>query len=297
MNSKSEISTLLKKLREQTQAGFMDCKKALEATEYCLEAAVKWLREKGIAKAASKNVDRVATEGTTWAAADHKGFGLLELNSQTDFTGKSPLVLNLAESIINLILKHQTGDLTEVLNLTLADGHTVNDACLSASAKTGEKIALRRVFYHPLSANQSVGVYRHDNGKISSVILCNNVTSSASLKGVAMHITAMNPQFINDQQVDANWLNNEREILMQQLVTEDKPAAFKDKIVQGRLTKLLAEVCLVNQEYILVPKQSVGAYLKSLNVEPVLMLRYELGEGVEKVTTDFVSEVQAQMRK
>lgn len=291
--SKSE---LLKKLRNITLAGFMDCKKALEANNDDLDAAIKWLREKGISKAAAKNSEKVATEGTTWAASDSEGAALLELNAQTDFTGKSELVLNLASEIINLVLKQKTNDLTTVLNAQLSDGSTVNDACLSASAKTGEKIELRRILYLPLQPNQSVAVYRHDNGKISTLVLLEGQVEHDKIKGLAMHVTAMNPKFLSSDQVDSEWLAQERKFIEKQILDEGKPLEFADKIIEGRVRKVLSEVCFLDQEYILVPKQSVDEYIKSLNLKPLAMHRFELGEGVEKVAVDFASEVKAQMR-
>lgn len=289
-------SELIKQLRQATQAGFMDCKKALEATDYDLNQAVKLLREKGIAKAAEKNLNKLATEGTTWSGSDHHGAALIELNAQTDFTGQSELVLNLAQEILSLVLNNKTDDLTTILAVKLSDGQTVSDACLAASAKTGEKIELRRIYYSPIADDQSVGVYRHDNGKISSLIIVNGQATLDQLKGVAMHITAMNPKFLDPSRVDQAWLASEKAILTAQLTAEGKDPRFSEKIIAGRMQKLLSEICLLNQEYILMPKTSVGSYLQSLGVTALEMARFELGEGMEKVVVDFASEVKAQMR-
>lgn len=287
---------LVKNLRSLTQAGFMDCKNALEETNYNLDQAVKLLREKGIAQAAIKSVTKVATEGTTWAKADQDGVALLELNAQTDFVGKSALLCSLAQTIIDLVLLQKTNQLNTIIGSLLADGQTVREACLAVAAKTGEKIELRRICYLPLTTNQTAGVYRHDNGKISSFIVVQGDCSSEALKKVAMHITAMNPKFLDQSKICPSWLANEKEVLTQQLVHEGKPVELSEKIIQGRIQKILKEVCLVNQEYIFEPKTTVGQYLKSLQVIPLKMVRFELGEGMEKVVTDFVEEVKAQMR-
>ncbi|MDQ0514193.1 elongation factor Ts [Mycoplasmoides fastidiosum] len=305
MNS---VTNLLKELRNATQAGFMDCKKALEATaeeitklgkgaKEHLELAIKWLRENGMAKAANKNAAKVAAEGLALAAADEKGVALFELNTQTDFTAASADVVKLAEQILAAMLSAKVSSLEEVKDLKLADGHTVNEECLELSSKTGEKIELRRVIYYSLQPNQSVGLYVHNNKKIASFIVFENTADAEKLKGMAMHLTAMDPRFLDETQVDQQWLNNEKAILESQLAQEGKPKEFAGKIIEGRIKKLLAEVCLVSQPYILDDAKTVGEYAQSLNVKPVLMHRFKVGDGIEVAEVDFASEVAAQMRK
>ncbi|WP_391591903.1 translation elongation factor Ts [[Mycoplasma] cavipharyngis] len=300
---------LIKKLRNATQAGFMDCKKALELTaekikaenqnfseNQHLDAAIKWLRENGIAKAADKNANKVAAEGITLVAKDDKGVALFELNTQTDFTAASESVVQLSEKILSAILDHQTTTLEQTLALKLDDNTTIKDACLALSATTGEKIELRRLIYYPLKDQQSVGYYVHNNKKIAAFIIFDQNADPEQLKGMAMHLAAMDPKFLDQKQVDQTWLNNERDILMTQLSKEDKPKEFQERIINGRIQKLLAEVCLVSQSYILNDTLTVGEFAKSLNVKPIFMARFKVGDGIEKNEVDFASEVAAQMR-
>lgn len=297
----------LKLLRTKTQAGFMDCQKALTYAlnavdkaktnfDEIIKVAVKWLRENGIAKAASKNVDKIATEGLTLGGCDENGVALLELNSETDFTGKSEPITKLAKEILVRVLESKTDDLEKILKLKLVNWGSVKEACLALSATTGEKVVLRRVVYLPLAKTQSVGLYVHNNNKISAFVVFENHGDEQKLKGVAMHLAAMNPKFLSQADVDQTWLNNERSILEAQLAQENKPKEFATKIIDGRIKKLLSEVSLLSQQYIVDPSKTVGEFIESLNVKPLAMCRYELGEGIEKKEVDFVKEVAAQMK-
>lgn len=306
-NNLFNLAKYIKHLRGLTQAGIMDCKKALMfvlknvhnanlSFDEVIQKAIKWLRENGMAKAATKNIEKIAAEGLTYGGSDTNGAALLELNTQTDFTGKSPATVELAKSILAVVLTAQTDDLESILNSKLPTGQTVNEACLTLSATTGEKIALRRVKYFGFQSDQSAAVYVHNNHRISAMVLFADRVEPDLIRPVAMHLAAMNPRFLDESQVDPQWSATEKAIIEKQLTQENKPIEFIGKIVQGRMAKALAEVLLVSQSFIVNPDQTVGQYIAGLNTKAIAMARFELGEGIEKPTVDFASEVAAQMR-
>lgn len=286
----------VKELRDRTQAGFMDCQKALIENKGDINKSIEWLRERGIAKAAKK-ADAIAAEGVTNIKVLDDKCLILEVNTQTDFVAKNKEFQELVANITNAILKNGKTSKEEVEATILFDGKNIKTLCLEAAGKIGEKISFRRAEILLKNKDQSFGVYQHSNDRISSVVLIEGKISNEIGKDIAMHVTAMNPKFINKNDVDKEWIDSEKRILIEKTIQEGKPKEFAEKIVSGRLDKIISEVCLEEQDFIKDPNTKVGKYV-SLNGGKILkMIRYELGEGIEKLNIDFASEVASQMKK
>lgn len=280
-------ASLVKELREKTGAGMMDCKKALVATEGDLEKAVVWLRENGILKA-QKKAHRVAAEGMCeYAIAGNKAV-LFEVNCETDFVAKTKEFQELVKTIGNAILNSDVSDTEAALNVTTENG-TVNDLLINATATIGEKIALRRVNVLEKTDDQVFGSYSHMNGKIAVVNVVEGCDELVA-KDVCMHIAAMNPQFLNRDSVDPAELEKEREILRKETLNEGKPEKIVDRIVDGKIQKYFKTVCLVEQEFVKNPDQTVGDYLKANDGTILKFVRLEVGEGVEKNNDEAAAE-------
>lgn len=290
----------VKELRERTQAGFMDCQKALAETGGDIEKAIEWLREKGISKAAKK-ADAIAAEGITNAIIKGDQALVIEVNSQTDFVAKNDIFINLVNQIIDAIFVNKVTSKEDVEKMVLANGKDVKTCCIEATATIGEKIEFRRAKLLSKNANQSFGAYQHSNSKVSSIVLIDGVVSAELGKDVAMHLTAMNPKFLSKETVDKSWLETERRILLEKSKEEQKNNAkdpkFMDKIVEGRLSKILAENCLEEQPFIKDSAITIKKLLENSKAKLLDMARFELGEGIEKKVDDFASEVAAQMKK
>lgn len=288
----------VKELRERTQAGFMDCQKALSETNGDIEKAIDWLREKGISKAAKK-ADAIAAEGLTNAIIKGDQCLVIEVNSQTDFVAKNEEFQKLVNEIVDAIFKNKKTSKEDVEKMILSNGKDVKSACVEATAKIGEKIEFRRATLLTKKSGQSFGAYQHNNSRVSSAVLIDGDVPSDLSKDIAMHITAMNPKFLNKDSVDKNWLESERKILLEKSKNENKDAKFMEKIIDGRLSKILAEYCLEEQPFFKDPsgKITVKKILEDKKAKLVQMVRYELGEGIEKKVEDFASEVAAQMKK
>ncbi|MGL5591279.1 MAG: translation elongation factor Ts [Mycoplasmoidaceae bacterium] len=288
---------LVKELRNITQAGFLDCQKALDSTNGNMEEAVKILKEKGIAKAEKKS-NAVATEGVTDTLVDGNKALIIEVNSQTDFVAQNEIFLNLVNEMKKIILNKEITDVNLVENLVLSNGQTIKDASIEATSKIGEKISFRRANIIKKDADSTFGIYTHYNKKYSSIVVINKDVNDNIAKDVAMHVGAMNPKFLNKENVDQAWLQNEKELLIKKTIDEGKPKEFAEKIVEGRVGKLLAEYCLVDQPFVKEPNLTVGKYVSnSNNAEILSMIRYELGDGIVKEEVDFAAEVAAQMGK
>lgn len=284
----------VKELRNRTQAGFADCKKALEESSDDIEKAIAWLREKGISKAAKK-ASAIAAEGQTKVLESGNFCVVLEINSQTDFVAKNEDFVNFVNDVAETIIKNKTID--GINNMILSNGKTVEETSIDLTAKIGEKISFRRAELFEKNDNQIFGTYQHSDNKKSSMVLIDGSVSAEVAKDIAMHLTAMNPKFLNKNEVDSEWLESERKILVQKTIEEGKPAEFAEKIVNGRMNKITAEVCLEDQQFFKDPSLTVAEYVKKNNGKIVKMARFEVGEGIEKVVTNFAEEVQAQMKK
>lgn len=281
---------LVKELRDITGAGMMDCKKALVETNGNIEEAITWLREKGISKAAKKT-DRVAAEGICSFQIDGNKAITYEVNSETDFVAMNPKFIAIADQIGKAILASDATNTEEALAVK-ANGETVNDMIINATASIGEKISLRRVSVYNKTDSQVFGAYSHNNGKMVGFTVLEGGTEEVA-KDVSMHAVAMNPKYLNVKSVNPDDVEKEKEILTQEALNEGKPAAIVEKMVVGRLQKYLQEICLENQQFVKNPDQTVENYVKANNGKIISFIRLEVGEGIEKKVSDFAAEVKA----
>lgn len=283
-------AALVKELREITGAGMMDCKRALVETKGNMEEAVTWLREKGIMKAAKKE-SRIAAEGVcAYAIAGNKAV-VYEVNAETDFVAKNQKFLDLVSEIGNAILKSDAKNDEEALETKTAEG-TVKDLVIAATATIGEKISLRRISVFTKTDNQVFGAYSHMGGKIVALSVLDGNNAEVA-KDVCMHVAAMSPKYLDRSKVDADFLASETEILRQETLNEGKPENIVDKIVVGKVQKMLKTICLVDQMFVKNQDITVGQYVKDNKSNIVTYIRLEVGEGIEKRKDDFVAEVMA----
>lgn len=287
---------LVKQLRERTGAGMMDCKKALTETNGDIDAAVDYLREKGIAKAAKK-ADRIAAEGTTYVASKGNDAVLLELNSETDFVARNEGFQALVKEIADHILTTKPADLDALMASEIEAGKTVEVKMNEAISTIGEKLTLRRFVLVSKTDADAFGEYLHMGGRIGVLALVENSTDAEGAKDVAMHIAALNPKFVSREQVSAEELEHEKNVLKQQALNEGKPENIVEKMVEGRLRKYLEEICAVDQPFVKNPDQTVAEFLKSKGGTLKSFVRYEVGEGIEKRQDNFADEVMGQMGK
>lgn len=287
---------LVKQLRERTGAGMMDCKKALTETNGDIDAAVDYLREKGIAKAAKK-ADRIAAEGTTYVASKGNDAVLLELNSETDFVARNEGFQALVKEIADHILATKPADLDALMASEIEAGKTVEVKMNEAISTIGEKLTLRRFVLVSKTDADAFGEYLHMGGRIGVLALVENSTDAEGAKDVAMHIAALNPKFVSREQVSAEELEHEKNVLKQQALNEGKPENIVEKMVEGRLRKYLEEICAVDQPFVKNPDQTVAEFLKSKGGTLKSFVRFEVGEGIEKRQDNFADEVMGQMGK
>ena len=284
----------VKELREKTGAGMMDCKKVLTETDGDMEKAMDLLRERGIAKAAKKS-GRVAAEGLVEAyiSEDGKVGAVVEVNSETDFVAKNEefktFVMNVAKQIVNT----NPADV-ETLLASPAEfeaGKTVQEALVGKIATIGENLSIRR--FVRFESEGLVAKYIHGDGKIAVLV---NMTSGTKelAKDVCMQIAAARPEFIDRDQVPAERVEKEKEILKIQTMNEGKPEAIAEKIVLGRINKFYQEICLVDQEFVKDPSKKVSDILKDSKV--LEFARFETGEGIEKKEENFAEEVMKQLK-
>ena len=287
-------AALVKELRERTGAGMMDCKKALSAVEGDMDKAIDFLREKGLA-AAAKKAGRIAAEGVvgSFISADGKIGAVVEVNCETDFVAKTDNFKALVEKIAAHIVATKPADL-EALMASELDGQTVEALVTASVAKIGEKISVRRFALYE-APEGVVAAYIHGGGKIG--VLVEFKGGNAELgKDVAMHIAAANPADLDRTQVPAAELEHEKEVLSEQAKNEGKPEKIIEKMVLGRINKYYKEVCLIDQEFVKDPDQSVGKLLKANDAEVLAFTRFQLGEGIEKKQEDFAAEVMSQIK-
>ncbi|ALA39653.1 translation elongation factor Ts [Mycoplasmoides pneumoniae] len=292
---------LIKELRKTTQASIMDCKKALEQNNDDLEKAIKWLRENGIVKSAKK-LGKVAADGCIVLHSDHHKAVMVEINSQTDFVARSQELTDFAQLMISEVFKKATPTTTieEVTQYELQGKEKVAERLALVASKTDEKIVLRRLMVFESKTNH-IFSYLHANKRIGVILEVEGKFDEQDGKHLAMHIAANSPQFIDQDNVDQTWLANETSIIKSQakLEVQDNPkkAAFLDKTIAGRVNKLLIDICLVNQKYLVDESKTVGQFLKEKNSKVIHFVRFEVGEGIVKEAVDFASEVSAQMKK
>ena len=291
-------ASMVKELREKTSAGMMDCKKALSATDGDMEAAVTWLRERGIAKAVKKE-GAVAAEGLCSYAINGNKCVLFELNSQTDFVAQNAKFVSLLETVGQIIVNSNATNTEEALNVE-SEGKTLATIILEASGVIGEKISLRRVTVLNKTDDQVFGAYKHMGGRIVTVALLDG-NNDVVAKDVAMHVAALNPKYVSKDDIPAEAIEQEREVILHAALNENaqsnKPKPeniIAERIVPGRFEKQLKEICLLSQAFVKNPDQTVEAYVQGAKSHVVTFVRLEVGEGIEKAETDFAAEVAAQ---
>jgi elongation factor Ts len=283
---------LVKQLRDQTGAGMMDCKKALEANNGDVKAATDWLREKGIAKAEKKQ-SRIAAEGLANIFIEGNKAVVLEINSETDFVAKNDEFKSMVENIGKAILASDAKTMDEANALEI-EGSTVADYIVAKTAKIGEKLSFRRFEVVTKADDEAFGSYLHNGGKIAVLTVVKG-SNEAIAKDVAMQAAAMKPRYVFESDVPAEDVENERKVLKEQAINEGKPAEIAEKMVEGRMKKFYKENCLVNQLFIKDDSVDVQTYLKNNSSELVSMTRYEVGEGLEKRVENFAEEVAKQI--
>ena len=284
-------ASLVKELREKTGAGMLDCKKALEANDASIEASIDWLREKGISKAAKK-ADRIAAEGLAAIKISGNKAAIVEVNSETDFVAKNAEFTKMVDSILDAILASDVTDLDSVLKLDTNEG-TVEDLIVAKTATIGEKLSLRRVSVVTKEDDEVFGEYIHMGGKIAVLIKVSGASEEVA-KDVAMHAAAMRPSYVSKEEVPESEVAKEREILKEQAMNEGKPAEIAEKMVEGRLRKFYEEICLNEQAFVKDSDIKVGKYVANNGGEIKTMVRYEVGEGMQKREENFAEEVAKQ---
>ncbi|WP_026389677.1 translation elongation factor Ts [[Acholeplasma] multilocale] len=289
---------LIKELREITQAGMMDCKKALEATNNNIDDAIVWLRENGLAKAAKKS-DRVAAEGVTLAVENDTKAAIIEVNSETDFVAQNESFLNLMNEVATSLLNSDAKTLEEALAVKTSKGTTIGEELITATATIGEKIELRRFVIVEKGADKTVTLYNHANKRVSVLLAFDGNMDASDAYNVAMHVAAMSPKYKNKSEIPAEFKESEMHII-KELAKEDpklvgKPENIIENILNGKLSKKLSEISLEDQSFVVDEKFTVGKFIESKGATLTEMVRFEVGEGIEKVVTDFASEVAAQV--
>ena len=303
-------AAMVKELREMTGAGMMDCKKALGETDGDMDKAVEFLRENGLAKAAKK-AGRIAAEGLVKVVVDgDKNAAIVEVNSETDFVAKNADFAAYVEEVANQALTSDAADIDAFMKETWkADTtKTVEEALAGKIAVIGENLKIRR-FEKVALDNGCVVSYTHGGGRIGVLVIADtavvNDDVKEALKNVAMQIAALNPKYASRADVDQDYIESEKKVLLAEAKNEKPDANDKmlEGIVNGRINKQLKEICLLDQPYVKAEdgKQPVSAYLAEVSkkvgsdVKVVKFIRFETGEGLEKKNEDFAAEVAAQM--
>ena len=283
---------MVKELREKTGAGMLDCKKALVETNGDMSKAEDYLREKGILKATKKE-SRIAAEGLATICSNDNKAVILEVNSETDFVSKNEEFKNLVSEIGQTILNSDAKTMDEALALPY-ENETLKDLIVAKIAKIGEKLSFRRFETVTLGADEHFGIYIHMGGKIASLVVVKGADEEVA-KDVAMQQAAMKPKYTSIKDVPEEVVAKEREVQKEMAMNEGKPAEIAEKMVEGRIQKFFKEICLTEQAFIKDNGISVATYVKNNGGEIVRAIRYEVGEGIEKKSEDFASEVMSQI--
>ena len=286
-------ASLVKELRERTGAGMMDCKKALTQTDGDIEAAIDYLRENGIAKAAKK-ADRIAAEGLSYIEVKGNKAVILEINSETDFVAKNEKFVALVKNVAEAILAAEPATLEEALQVE-AQGGTVEAVINEGIATIGEKLSLRRFEVVTKSDADAFGAYSHMGGRIGVLTLVEGSTDEEAAKDVAMHIAALAPKYLDESEVPADVLEHEKKVLTEQALNEGKPANIVEKMIVGRINKFLEEITVVKQKFVKDDSFTVEKFLESKGGKLAKFVRYEVGEGIEKKEDNFAEEVMSQV--
>lgn len=283
-------ASMVKELRERTGAGMMECKKALTEAGGDMEAAIEAMRISGLAKADKKSGNQAAEGAVAIKLSDDgKQFGMVEINSQTDFAAKAEDFIAFADKVVDAVLVQQPA----TVDALTIDGEPVEEARKTLVAKIGENIQVRRCV-GGISAGGQFGEYLH-GGRIG--VVCEVSGGDESLaRDIAMHIAASKPVCVDESGVPADLLEKEKSILMAEAAESGKPAEIIEKMVMGRVRKYLAEITLVGQPFVKNPDQTIADLLKEKGATVVAFHRLEVGEGIEKKEENFAEEVMAQVR-
>lgn len=287
-------ASLVKELRERTGAGMMECKKALSETKGDIDAAAEALRKSGAAKA-DKKADRVTAEGRIGVAQDGGKAVLVEVNSETDFVANDVNFKAFVDSVAAAALASGAADVEALKSAKLPTGETVEESRAITVQKLGENIQIRRLV--KVEGSNTVGTYVHSNGKIG--VLVDLAGGNAELaNGLAMHVAAMNPPHNKAADVPAEFVAKEKEIELAKMTDKDKakPAEILEKIISGKINKIISEVTLYGQAYVLDNDKTVEQAVKAAGGDVVGFQRLVVGEGIEKVVEDYAAEVAKAMQ-
>ncbi|HZH44058.1 MAG TPA: translation elongation factor Ts [Lysobacter sp.] len=284
-------ASLVKELRERTGAGMMECKKALTETSGDIDAAAEWLRKQGLAKA-DKKASRVAAEGRIAVGQAEGKAVLVEVNSETDFVAKDSNFLAFAEAVAQAALASGAQDAETLKQAKLASGETVEEARAAVVAKVGENVQVRRLVR--IDSGNTVAAYVH-GGRIGVLVELKGGDMELA-RGIAMHVAAMNPPYNKAGDVPAEFIAKEKEIELAKMSEKDKakPADILEKIISGKLNKIVSENTLYGQPYVMDTNQTVEQVLKAAGADVVGFKRLAVGEGIEKQADDFAAEVMKQ---
>ena len=287
-------ASMVKELREKTGAGMLDCKKALEANNGDINASIDWLREKGISKA-QKKADRIAAEGLAAILTKDNKAVIIEVNAETDFVAKNEKFTGMVSEILEVIMNSDVNTLEDAMKLETSEG-TVEDLIVARTATIGEKLSFRRLEVVTKKDSESFGDYIHMGGKIAVLTVVDNASSEVA-KDVAMHAAAMKPAYVKSTDVPTDVLDKEKEIMREQLLNEGKPADRIENILVGKVRKYYEEVCLENQIFVKAEnKETVADFVKNNGGTITTMVRFEVGEGMQKREENFADEVAKQMQ-
>ena len=287
-------ASMVKELREKTGAGMLDCKKALEANNGDINASIDWLREKGISKAAKK-ADRIAAEGIAAILTKGNKAVIIEVNAETDFVAKNEKFTGMVSEILETVINSDVTTLEDAMKLPTSEG-TVEDLIVARTATIGEKLSFRRVEVVTKKDSESFGDYIHMGGKIAVLTVVDNASSEVA-KDVAMHAAAMKPAYVKSTDVPTDVLDKEKDIMREQLLNEGKPADRIENILVGKVRKYYEEVCLENQIFVKAEnKETVADFVKNNGGTITTMVRFEVGEGMQKREENFADEVAKQMQ-
>ena len=282
-------ASMVKELREKTGAGMLDCKKALEECNGNLDNAIDWLREKGISKAAKK-ADRIAAEGLAAILTKGNDAAIVEVNSETDFVAKNEEFVELVNTILNAVITSDVKEVEDALKLEV-NGETLESVITNKTATIGEKLSFRRFTKVTKNDNESFGTYIHMGGKIAVLTVVENASEEVA-KEVAMQSAAMRPTYVRPEEVPAEVLEKEKDIMRAELLNEGKPADKIENILVGKVNKYYEEVCLENQIFVKAEnKETVKQYVANNGGTIKAMIRYEVGDGMEKREENFAEEV------
>ena len=286
-------ASMVKELRETSGAGMMDCKKALAETNGDMNAALDYLREKGISKATKKE-SRIAAEGLANIYVEGNKAVILEVNSETDFVSKNEEFKNMIDEIGETLLNSDAKTMEEANELTTKSGVTIKDLLVAKIAKIGERLSIRRFAIINKEDNEAFGSYIHMGGKIASLVVITGDNLEAA-KDVAMQQAAMRPTYTFISDVPEDVLEKERAVQKELAMNEGKPADIAEKMVEGRINKFYKEICLNEQVFVKDNGLTIKSFLKNNNSELKYAIRYEVGEGMEKRNEDFAAEVMNQV--